>query len=509
MVAAIIFKAEAITAPGATSMSYALEGPRWPIPYITWSFETSGTSTEGGLAYSNPITNPTEQTLVEQAFADWQSHSALTFLQVPDHQALAQAPDIRIGLGNLLGQPGSSDTIGSTDYYYYPSDNTFAPGVTITLQDPSITPLQPDAAGTLIYGGSGASFFQVALHEIGHSLGLAHDQADPNAVMSPVATASSRDLDAQDIAGIQALYGTGTGPATDPTTLFLLGNEAQYSLAQNGAGTLVVQDDVAGRDGTTAVATDTTFAFDDGTALADPTGHAADVARLYLAALDRSPDLGGLQAYAGQADAGVPLDQLTASLLASPEFNARAGGLSNIAFISMGYEDVLHRAPDAGGLQAYANALSGGTSRAQVLDSLAQSQESRQVNIGLAGDHDDAEVTRLYGAALDRAPDPSGLATYAGLLDAGRSVAAIAQDLVGSTEFAGLYGGLGNGAFVQALYGNVLHRNADSGGFANYTAQLNAGVSRAVVVIGFADSLEGRLDTAATTHDGYVFISGG
>ncbi len=489
-------------------MSYALEGQAWPTTDITWSFETSGASTNGDFAYSNAITDPVQQALVEKAFADWQSHSALTFLQVPDHQALDQAPDIRIGLGNLLGQGTSDDDIGLTDYYYYPSDNSFAAGVYIALQDPSLTPLQPDATGALVYGGTGASFFQVALHEIGHSLGLAHDQTDPDAVMYPVATATNRDLDAQDIQGIQALYGTGTGYDTDPTTLFLLGDEDQYTLAQNGGGTLVVSDQVAGRDGTTAVATDTTFAFADGTALADPTGHAGDVARLYLAVLDRAPDLDGLQANTAAADAGVPLDQLTASLLASPEFTARAGGLSDMAFVSMGYENVLHRAPDAGGLQAYTTALEQGESRAQLLDNLAQSQESRQVNLGLTGDHDDAEVTRLYGAALDRAPDQSGLGAYAGLLDQGQSVATIAQDLVGSSEFAGLYGGLGNGAFVQALYQNVLHRSADSGGLASYTAQLDAGTSRAVVVAGFADSVENRLDTAAATHDGYVFLAG-
>ncbi len=491
-------------------MAYVLEGQSWPSPIITWSFETSGMSTRGDTPYSNPISVVAQQQLVEAAVADWQSHSGLTFAQVPDHQDPSEAPDIRIGLANLLGQSDSSDAIGTTDYYYYPSDNTFANGVYIALQDPSITPLQPDAAGTLIYSGTQSSFFQVILHELGHSLGLAHDTTDPDAVMSPVATANNRDLDADDIAGIKALYGNGPGEYdTRPDTLFLQGDENQYLLAQNGSGTLVVADEMAGRDGTTAIASDTTFSFDDGTALADPTGHAADVARLYLAVLGRDPDIGGLQSYAQQADGGDPLDQISAALLSSPEFNARAGGLSDMAFISMGYENVLHRAPDAGGLQSYASALAnGGLSRAQLLDDLAQSQEGRQANLGLTGDHDDAEVTRLYGAALDRAPDQSGLGTYASLLDGGQSVSTIAQDLVSSTEFGALYGGLGNGAFVQALYQTVLHRNADAGGLANWTAQLNAGASRAVVVAGIGDSTENRLDTATVTHDGYVFVSG-
>ena len=490
-------------------MAYALEGQQWPSSTITWSFETSGTSTNGGTAYSNPITDPTEQSLVEQAVADWQSNSALTFLQVPDQQAPSEAPDIRIGFADLLGQGDASDVIGTTDYYYYPSDNNFANGVYIALQDPSITPLQPDATGALIYSGTQSSFLQIILHELGHSLGLAHDTTDLDAIMYPVAMSTNRQLDAQDIAGIKALYGDGPGGDTPPTTLFLQGDEDQYTLAENGSGTLTVQDGIADRDGTTAIATDTTYSFADGTALADPTGLAADVARLYLAVLDRAPDIGGLQAYTTAADAGDPLDQIAAALLASPEYAAGSGSLSNMAFISASYENVLHRAVDASGLQSYSNALAGGLSRAQLVENLAQSQESRQVNLALTGDHDDAEVTRLYGAAFDRAPDASGLSTFAGLLAAGQSVSSVAQDLVSSGEFARLYGGLGNGAFVQALYQTVLHRTADSGGLANWTGQLDAGASRAVVVAGIADSLENRLDTAAITHDGYVFVAGG
>lgn len=52
---------------------------------------------------------------------------------------------------------------------------------------------------------AGIHFFSVALHEIGHSLGLAHSY-DSKAVMSPYYTESHYDLKQDDIDGIRQLY---------------------------------------------------------------------------------------------------------------------------------------------------------------------------------------------------------------------------------------------------------------------------------------------------------------
>jgi hypothetical protein len=48
-------------------------------------------------------------------------------------------------------------------------------------------------------------FFTVALHELGHSLGLGHSEVT-GSVMEPVYAGSRRSLHPDDIAGIQALY---------------------------------------------------------------------------------------------------------------------------------------------------------------------------------------------------------------------------------------------------------------------------------------------------------------
>ena len=63
------------------------------------------------------------------------------------------------------------------------------------------------------------NFFQTALHEFGHALGLHHSEVE-GAVMFPFYGGYDPSfwLQADDILGIQALYGTQDDPAEVPTT---------------------------------------------------------------------------------------------------------------------------------------------------------------------------------------------------------------------------------------------------------------------------------------------------
>ncbi len=64
-------------------------------------------------------------------------------------------------------------------------------------------------------GGSFRRLYNVSLHEIGHLLGLAHSQ-DQNAIMYAYYGEDRNDLRADDIAGIQYLYGS---PSTAPVAV--------------------------------------------------------------------------------------------------------------------------------------------------------------------------------------------------------------------------------------------------------------------------------------------------
>lgn len=99
--------------------------------------------------------------------------------------------------------------------------------------------------------------------------------------------------------------------------------------------------------------------------------------RLYQAAFNRAPDAAGLSSWISQLDRGASLLTVANAFINSPEFAVTYGGsLSNAALVNALYANVLHRAGDAGGQTYWLNALSNGTSRAQVLAAFSESNEN-------------------------------------------------------------------------------------------------------------------------------------
>lgn len=103
-----------------------------------------------------------------------------------------------------------------------------------------------------------------------------------------------------------------------------------------------------------------------------------------------------------------------------------------------------------------------------------------------------AQVTRLYDAAFDRAPDTGGLTYWTSQMSSGMQLNTVAGHFISSPEFASLYGPApSNQQFVTLLYNNVLDRDPDLAGLSWWTNQLENGLyNRVGTLLGFSESLE-------------------
>ncbi|HUR90575.1 MAG TPA: DUF4214 domain-containing protein, partial [Ramlibacter sp.] len=264
----------------------------------------------------------------------------------------------------------------------------------------------------------------------------------------------------------------------------------------------------------------------------DVNGTAAQVYRLYRAAFSRVADPGGLGFQVGQIEvARHSLQEVAANFVASPEFSSTYGSLSNTQFVTLLYTNVLHRAPDEGGLAFHVNNLNTGTPRAVVLLGFSESNENKSqtaadVAAGLRfqpwpngrvfltdGNYFEtdpsgtaAQVFRLYQAAFARTADAGGLGFHIGNIElAGLSISQVASNFMASPEFQQKYGALSNTDFVTQLYANVLHRPPDSGGLVYWTNLLATGTPRVAVMLGFSESPENRSNTLDSVFAGLRF----
>jgi hypothetical protein len=159
-------------------------------------------------------------------------------------------------------------------------------------------------------------------------------------------------------------------------------------------------------------------------------GLIAPVTRLYFAYFLRIPDYAGLSFWIGQARAGMPLDTISANFAASSEFQSRYGTLDNTQFVTLIYNNVLGRAPDAGGLSFWVGQLNGGTkTRGQVMTGFSESAEYQ------AGSANKVYVTMMYTGMLRRAPDAGGFDFWVGYKAAGNSGQALINGFLTGTEY--------------------------------------------------------------------------
>lgn len=213
---------------------------------ITWGFIPAGTSGSAycdtacpgtsldslnienspGTGYSS-VTLTSLQSTIEATMAKWAAVANLSFVGpqadsgLPINDAGAASPDIRIGVF-AFGAGG-----GAVGYAAPPNGGTGAGDILFDAN--SFYAFQPGNEGDLFPAASTApnDFESLLLHELGHAIGLAHP-GGADAVCQVMDVSASclgrinRELDPDDIAGAQFLYGPAVVPA--PAAVWLLGS---------------------------------------------------------------------------------------------------------------------------------------------------------------------------------------------------------------------------------------------------------------------------------------------
>lgn len=224
--------------------SYAFEGIKWG----SGTAGTSGGTVTWSFALANYANQPfnfqetlTEEfrSLIRKAFDRWESVADIDFVEATDSGEI----DIRVGFDAI---DGSSKTLAEAYYYYFKAK----PGEEFgTLSQAYIRFDSSESwsfQGVDLVSKSGAGFYPVALHEIGHTIGLAHVTGEVE-LMNSRLTLGVKDLLAGDITGAAVLYGQRPGQGLSGSSS-LTGVVDVYRFYETRSGTHLYTASAAERD---------------------------------------------------------------------------------------------------------------------------------------------------------------------------------------------------------------------------------------------------------------------
>ncbi len=202
---------------GAVAQGFKLWGFSWPTPAVTMRVSLShlGNATSpSGLSWNQAFAEATERWEDVSVF----SFSILTSFADPCAGYIPSAPEDGFLHGvdfraNICGDDFGSSTLAVT-LAYQQSGETLDADILFNSHVPWD-----------VYHGawkSPADFRRVAVHELGHVIGLDHEDSVPAIMATYVLSGSTLETPlADDIAGVEALYGSGTDPGLSPIVLNL------------------------------------------------------------------------------------------------------------------------------------------------------------------------------------------------------------------------------------------------------------------------------------------------
>lgn len=241
-----------------------------------------------------------------------------------------------------------------------------------------------------------------------------------------------------------------------------------------------------------------------------PSDQGAKIFAMYMGILGRKPELLGAEHWAHFLEAGGSIRAMADGFLNSPEGINRTGSSDNKTFVELLYQTTLGRGADQEGFTYWVNALSNGQSRADVgLGFVLSAEHFDQLSYALdAGivtpDKASSDVARLYYAVLDRAPDAGGLAYWTALVKRGTSMTSVAETFLSAPEVQSKTASLTNAQYVDMIYQNALGRNAEAGGLATWTGELDRGASRVGVTAAIGLSTEAQQHHLAHIEQGWL-----
>lgn len=166
---------------------FTLEGRSWDHTDLTFAYGQ----------FTPDLTQAEVRDAMRQAFDMWAAVTPLTFTEV----GMGDSPDIIIRF--VSGDHGDGSPFdgagGTLAHAFYPPPNGGDLAGDAHFDDAETWSVNIPATGT--------DLVTVAAHEFGHSLGLAHS-TDSSALMAPFYNGPHRNLEPDDIDGIQAIYGS-------------------------------------------------------------------------------------------------------------------------------------------------------------------------------------------------------------------------------------------------------------------------------------------------------------